>query len=158
LRYVKENKFKKIAPNTGDIIIEISGGTENQSTGRTTYINDDIKELFQYPLVFSNFSRLIRIRKIEYSLFTYLYFQYLYKKDEFFNLENGSSGIKNLDYKTLLFEYEFLMPSEEKVIKFNKIVVSDFSKINKNKIQIRTLETLRDTLLPKLMSGEVRVN
>jgi type I restriction enzyme S subunit len=27
-----------------------------------------------------------------------------------------------------------------------------------NQKQIRTLETLRDTLLPKLMSGEVRVH
>jgi len=32
-----------------------------------------------------------------------------------------------------------------------------FEKILANKHQIRTLEQLRDTLLPKLMSGEVRV-
>jgi len=32
-----------------------------------------------------------------------------------------------------------------------------FKKINQNNTQIRTLEKLRDTLLPKLMSGEVRV-
>ena len=31
------------------------------------------------------------------------------------------------------------------------------SKIQNNQSQIRTLENLRDTLLPKLMSGEVRV-
>ena len=30
-------------------------------------------------------------------------------------------------------------------------------KIKKNLVHIRTLEKLRDTLLPKLMSGEVRV-
>jgi type I restriction enzyme S subunit len=32
-----------------------------------------------------------------------------------------------------------------------------FEKIDKNKLQIQTLEKLRDTLLPKLMSGEIRV-
>ena len=32
-----------------------------------------------------------------------------------------------------------------------------FQKIKTNMFQIRTLEELRDTLLPKLMSGEVRV-
>ncbi|GAH81827.1 unnamed protein product [marine sediment metagenome] len=32
-----------------------------------------------------------------------------------------------------------------------------FNKIKQNQAQIRTLEKLRDTLLPKLMSGEVRV-
>lgn len=39
------------------------------------------------------------------------------------------------------------------------VTVSDpwFKKVSSNKQQIQTLEQLRDTLLPKLMSGEVRV-
>ena len=44
------------------------------------------------------------------------------------------------------------------LIDFNKEVEMYFEKINKNKHQIRTLTQLRDTLLPKLMSGEVRVS
>ncbi|MBP6064153.1 MAG: restriction endonuclease subunit S [Bacteroidales bacterium] len=32
-----------------------------------------------------------------------------------------------------------------------------FIKIKNNQKQIRTLEKLRDTLLPKLMSGEIRM-
>lgn len=32
-----------------------------------------------------------------------------------------------------------------------------YQKLNANYQQIQTLENLRDTLLPKLMSGEVRV-
>jgi type I restriction enzyme S subunit len=40
---------------------------------------------------------------------------------------------------------------------FNIQTEPSFKKINANKSQIRTLEKLRDTLLPKLMSGEVRV-
>lgn len=40
---------------------------------------------------------------------------------------------------------------------FTHIVESFFSKKQFNKSQIRTLEKLRDTLLPKLISGEVRV-
>ena len=38
-----------------------------------------------------------------------------------------------------------------------KAVNPIFSKIKTNQQQIRTLEKLRDTLLPKLMSGRVRV-
>jgi len=37
-----------------------------------------------------------------------------------------------------------------------EIISSMFEKMTKNSFQIRTLEKLRDTLLPKLMSGEVR--
>jgi type I restriction enzyme S subunit len=157
IRFIKENKYQSICPNDGDLIIEVSGGTENQSTGRICYINNQVKTLFNYPLVFSNFCRMIRIKKPEYSFFVYCYIQYLYNQDEFFNLENGSSGIKNLDYKTLLFDLKYKMPDEDSVIKFHNHVKSLFQKVNQNKIQIRTLSTLRDTLLPKLMSGEVTV-
>ena len=157
LRFVKPKKFENIEPQNGDILIEISGGTETQSTGRTTYINDEVRSLFDYELVFSNFCRLIKIKDFRYSYFVYSYLQYLYKQDEFFNLENGSSGIKNLDYKTLLFDLKFPMPSEDLVINFHDTVEPLFKKINKNKLQIKSLSKLRDTLLPKLMSGEVRV-
>ncbi|MDU0372349.1 restriction endonuclease subunit S [Hymenobacter endophyticus] len=157
LRFVKPKKFESIQPKTGDIIIEISGGTENQSTGRALYINDDIKSFYSQPLIFSNFCRMIRPINEQYSFFIYLYIQYLYKQDEFFGLENGSSGIKNLDYKALLFEIEYLMPTEDRVLEFDKQVSPYYSKINQNKRQVQTLEKLRDTLLPKLMSGDVRV-
>jgi type I restriction enzyme S subunit len=141
LRYVNERKLQTIEPKNGDIIFEISGGTENQSTGRATYINDGVSSLFSYPLVFSNFCRLFRPKKPTQSYFLYAYLTHLYKQDEFFGLENGSSGIKNLNYKALLYEQ----------------VSPFFDRINQGKHQIQTLEHLRDTLLPKLMAGEVRV-
>jgi len=157
IRFVKPAKFKNIEPLEGDLILEISGGTESQSTGRVCYINQDIKRLFKHPLIFSNFCRMIRVKKSEYSFFLYCYIQYLYNQDEFFNLENGSSGIKNLDYKALLFELDYPMPNENLVLDFHLQVEPLFKKVNQNKKQIRTLIALRDTLLPKLMSGEVRV-
>ncbi|KIM07172.1 MAG: hypothetical protein KU29_07405 [Sulfurovum sp. FS06-10] len=40
---------------------------------------------------------------------------------------------------------------------FNEQSQAFFEKINQNKKQIQTLENMRDTLLPKLLSGEVRV-
>lgn len=51
-----------------------------------------------------------------------------------------------------------LKPDNQTLIKFNEIVKPLFYKYQQNKLQIQTLENLRDTLLPKLMSGEVRVN
>lgn len=40
---------------------------------------------------------------------------------------------------------------------FEATVSPLYLKMNKNTIQIRTFKSLRDTLLPKLMSGEIRV-
>ncbi|MCI2082295.1 MAG: restriction endonuclease subunit S [Bacteroidales bacterium] len=158
IRFIKDSKFRNIEPKSGDLILEISGGTENQSTGRVTYINNDVKGLFDYPIIFSNFCRLLRIKDERYSYFLYCYLRYLYEQNEFFNLENGSSGIKNLDYKSLLYEQNYSMPVDKgKIIDFYTQVKIYFQRINQNKKQIRTLTALRDTLLPKLMNGEMRV-
>ena len=157
IRYVKESKFEKIEPRNGDIIMEISGGTENQSTGRVAYVNDDVKTLFDYPIIFSNFCRLLRVKE-EHTYFIYCYLKYLYEQDEFFNLENGSSGIKNLDYKALLYELTYPMPNDkQQILDFNDKVNVYFEKINRNKQQIQTLIQTRDGLLPRLMGGEVRI-
>lgn len=157
IRFVKVSKFEKIEPRNGDIIMEISGGTENQSTGRVAYINEDVKTLFKYPIVFSNFSRLLRVNE-KYTYFLYCYLKYLYDQDEFFNLENGSSGIKNLDYKALLYDLTYPTPKDKRLIfEFNDIVSLYFKKINRNKQQIRTLIQTRDGLMPKLMNNEIKI-
>ena len=151
LRFIKKSKYEKIKPLDGDIIIEISGGTENQSTGRSSYINKDVCGLFDYPIIFSNFCRLLRVEK-KYSYFVYCYLQYLYSQDEFFNIENGSSGIKNLDYKTLLYSNQYQMPNNKNfAANFSEIVTPYFTKIDKNKLQICNLMKMRETLLPRLM-------
>jgi len=52
---------------------------------------------------------------------------------------------------------KFPIPPNEKVREFVLITNSYWEKIKKNNEQIHTLTRLRDTLLPKLMSGEIRV-
>ena len=52
----------------------------------------------------------------------------------------------------------FLMPSDPKIIKvFSKLVGPLLDGCNERASENRTLATLRDTLLPRLMSGELRV-
>ncbi len=53
--------------------------------------------------------------------------------------------------------FEFQKPPQEKLNSFSRIVSDSWDKININSNQILTLTQLRDTLLPKLMSGEVKV-
>lgn len=49
------------------------------------------------------------------------------------------------------------IPSKEKQEKFDIMMNSAVKKMERNYLQICGLEKLRDTLLPKLMSGEARV-
>lgn len=58
---------------------------------------------------------------------------------------------------SIISNYKVPKPDGSILERFNRIAVPAITKIEDNASQIRTLEKLRDTLLPKLMSGEVRV-
>ncbi len=68
----------------------------------------------------------------------------------------GSSGRQRVDVEHLK-QFEIGRVIGEKVAEFNCQLQSIPPKLHLNMLQIRTLEKLRDTLLPKLMSGEARV-
>ena len=50
------------------------------------------------------------------------------------------------------------IPEDSLLRKFDDIVMPIISRIKNNDNQSDSLATLRDTLLPKLMSGELKVN
>jgi type I restriction enzyme S subunit len=58
---------------------------------------------------------------------------------------------------TTFKEIKVILPTETEILRFEQSVSPYFKKMFLNKSQICTLEKLRDALLPKLMSGEVRV-
>ncbi|MDP2932990.1 MAG: restriction endonuclease subunit S, partial [bacterium] len=69
---------------------------------------------------------------------------------------SDGTTLKNINQE-ILNSIELITPEIDTVNEFNDRVVSVYNKILLNQGQIRTLSRLRDTLLPKLMSGEVRV-
>jgi len=90
----------------------------------------------------------------------YRYFLYLYMKSSY-NLLHAMAGggTATLNLNTGNFQkINILKPDDNTLNEFNLFVEPQFNKIFANQQQINTLESLRDTLLPKLMSGEVRVN
>ncbi|AJI45155.1 restriction endonuclease subunit S [Francisella tularensis] len=88
---------------------------------------------------------------------SYLYC--LFKSDDFkFHCLCNSNGSTVLHMsKKAIPSYIFKLPPKELLVSFTKIVEDIFEKQDLNQKQIKTLEQTRDTLLPKLMSGQVRV-
>jgi type I restriction enzyme, S subunit len=78
------------------------------------------------------------------------YFMYLWCKANMDEIENAGNGSS---FKSL----EITIPPKTTMEEFDAIVKPFFEKIKTNTQQIRTLTGVRDTLLPKVMSGEVRV-
>ena len=81
---------------------------------------------------------------------------YLLKSMELNSMAEGSSH--PLLTQTLLKSIDLFIAPNERVRDFEIQVNEFWNKIYQNNNQIKTLCQLRDTLLPKLMSGEVRVS
>lgn len=109
--------------------------------------------LLAQPMTFSqsNYGVISKYKNSE--IFTYLLITYLV--DELMAAAYGSV-FDTITTRTFE-ELEFNFPSIEYIELFNNHVKSLFDKKLVNTQQIQTLQNLRDTLLPKLMSGEVRV-
>jgi type I restriction enzyme, S subunit len=73
-------------------------------------------------------------------------------------IQYASGGTATMNLNTGQFsKLQVLSPPKETLIKFNTVSRPLFKKIKQNLLSIRTLTQTRDTLLPKLMSGQVRV-
>lgn len=94
-------------------------------------------------------------QKPEFAKFLYLLIKSPIGEKFIYESATGSTQ----EYITLgsLRNFEFNYPGENRIKQFDLEVEPMFQKIKSNTQQIRTLTQLRDTLLPKLMSGEVRV-
>jgi type I restriction enzyme S subunit len=89
----------------------------------------------------------------------YRYYLFLFLRsyrDELLALGSGGTMTLNIN-KTLFGDIECYCPDDEILFRFNNVVNPLFGKIYNNCKQIRILSKLRNTLLPKLISGEIRV-
>ena len=156
-RYILPKNYASKKLTAGDIVVEISGGSPTQSTGRCTAISESLLNRYDSGMVCTNFCRAIKPLS-GYSMFIYYYWQYLYDKGVFFSYENGTTGIKNLDISGFLGTEPIIIPPKEKVLAFDDYCQTVFDRIFANGKESEQLAQLRDTLLPKLMSGELDVS
>ena len=91
-------------------------------------------------------------------MYVYHYWQYFYKKGIFFNFENGTTGIKNLDLNGFIETQPINIAPDNLVRKFDTLCQSIYSAIYANGMENERLSLLRDTLLPKLLSGEIDIS
>ena len=75
----------------------------------------------------------------------------------FFSYENGTTGIKNLDFNGFIETEPIHIAPAELVDKFDIFCQTVFSKVYSNGLENERLAELRDVLLPKLMSGEIQI-
>jgi len=95
IRYISQQSYSKKCLQVGDIIIEKSGGSPTQSTGRVSFVSQELINNAG-AVVCSNFCTAFRVKKGWNPLYVYYYLQFIYNLGAFFNFEGKTSGLKNL--------------------------------------------------------------
>jgi type I restriction enzyme S subunit len=144
--------LEKYVLKVGDILMSMTDMKDNMTIlGHTALMNENGKYIVNQRV------GLLRIKNkinIDYP-FVYL----LTNNSEFLERlrSQANSGVQvNLSTDSIK-SAKSLIPPEHINKKFNDIVMPYFENINHNAIENQTLTKLRDTLLPKLISGEMRL-
>ncbi len=157
LRYLKSSSLVKRSLQDGDLIIEISGGSPTQSTGRPVLVTKGLLSQLEHPLITSNFCRMVRLKEKNRARFVYLWLRDLYSQNILMQYETGTTGIKNFGFARFIEHAPLIMAPDSVMQAFDDLVAPLYEKIGANGAQARTLAQIRDALLPRLLSGSLRV-
>ncbi|MFI3217529.1 MAG: restriction endonuclease subunit S [Methylococcales bacterium] len=144
---LSNNTPERFKVNTGDILIAMTGA----EIGKLGIVPKTNKVLW--------LNQRVGLLREQYKGSKYL--AYLQLKSEFGQdyIQNTATGSAQPNISgTGIENCGFPFISEDKIKEYSEEIDSFYEKLIFNLGQIQTLETLRDNLLPKLMSGEVRVN
>ena len=75
-----------------------------------------------------------------------------------FDIYNAEGTVFGAINKDSLNSIEVIIPTKERIYRFEEIASNLDKMIRLNTIEIQNLQKLRDILLPKLMSGEIDVD
>lgn len=121
VRYILEKNELSKKLISGDIVIEMSGGTPTQSTGRNVLITKEILSKVGRSAICSNFCKIIK-PKTGYELYLSAVLKNYYSMGLYFKYENSSNGINNLDFDALSNEENVCIPSLKDILSFEKYI------------------------------------
>jgi type I restriction enzyme, S subunit len=156
-RYILEKNLHKTL-DPADLIVEISGGSPTQSTGRLAFITEETLARFDAPIICSNFCKAVTLKNKK-QLYNFVYhWKSIYDAGVLFGYEGKTSGIKNLLFESFVCSHFTVVPELSATNKFYDFMEQLESKKQKNLKENQKLTELRDWLLPMLMNGQVKVN
>ena len=155
-RYILEKNLHKTL-DPADLIVEISGGSPVQSTGRLAFITKGTLARFDAPIICSNFCKAVTLKNKKL-LYNFVYhWKSIYDAGVLFGYEGKTSGIKNLLFDSFVSSHFTVVPEESTANKFFDFMEPIQAKKQKNLNENKELASLRDWLLPMLMNGQVSV-
>ena len=151
IRWVKASAMEKRRLSTSQVLIASSGAGP---CGRPLWAGGPFETMYGLPVIFSNFVKRLECGSEMRALYVDRLLADMRESKEIWNFINGTS-IPNLDDKLLLASKQVVMPPDLILEAFAGVLRSIYNKLYGG--QSQTLATLRDTLLPRLISGQLRL-
>ena len=155
-RYIKSSNRAKLL-SVWDVVIEVSGGSPIQATGRSAFITSGVIERNGGQITCSNFCHAFSFKDYRESAYFFYIWKMFYDNDIMFNYEGKTSGIKNFMTETFLAN-KWVKAPKGLIYKFFDTIKSVYAKIDANITESNDLIKQRDELLPLLMNGQATVN
>jgi len=155
IRYTSEKKLSTRQLQDGDIVIEVSGGSKDQPTGRALYVTYDLLKRFDCPVEPASFCRLFRPVDRATGVLLGQHLRFIYDQGKTWEYQNQSTGIANFQTTHFLEKELVAVPPDSVLNVFSETVraLVDRTVIS----QIDELSHIRDTLLPRLISGQLQL-
>lgn len=142
---ITEKDYKKFALQKNDIII-----SRTANIGLNIFVFEDMRAVFNNGLI------RLKIKKSYEPLFIFALINSKAYFDYIFRINGETSTRPNMKIGYLL-KYKFALPPNGIINSFVDVIKNIYAKVNLNNEENSRLIDIRDTLLPKLMSGEIRV-
>ena len=155
IRYTSAKKLATRALKDGDLILEVSGGSKDQPTGRALYLTNSLLGQFDCPVEPASFCRLLRPMDRNTGILLAQHLSYIYAIGKTWEYQNQSTGIANFQTKHFLENELVVMPPAAVLEAFSEVIRPIIDRAHSS--QIRVLTQLRDALLPRLISGQLRL-
>ena len=155
VRYTSQKKLATRKLEDGDIVLEVSGGSKDQPTGRALYLTAGLLGQFDCPVEPASFCRLLRPNSKDIGVMLGQHLKYIYAQGKTWEYQNQSTGIANFQTTHFLETELVAVPGHDVLAAFAETIRPMVNRAHLT--QIQELATLRDTLLPRLISGQLRL-
>ena len=155
LRFHKPSNLKSRRLQSGDVLFEASGGSQDQPVGRTLLIDERTLARFDGDVIPASFCKLVRPdpSRVSPGYLAY-FFEWLYMTREIMQFQVQSTGISNFQFEAFLDEQLMRLPSMRTQLKIASII-SSYDELGA--ARLANLRNTRTLLLPRLISGQLSV-
>jgi len=110
IRYLRASSIERRKVCPGDLLVELSGGSKDQPTGRVLLIQESLIKGAKYPICFTNFVKRLKLHGCVDSEYTAYWWQKLYISGVTRTYEKRTTGIRNFKLPDFLGNEKIALP------------------------------------------------